>query len=364
MSGMTPDDDELERLMSESGGVRQRYREFSLDEAPAHLDETIRAAARREVSARPRLAGSPFSGSWRIPLSIAALVLVSATVTLMVADRDVHQPGSGDTVRPVPAPRPEEAKERDAPASQPPASVAKTARQSATPPAAGEKGAGVSSDAAVATESERREQSAASEAQTAAARAEAKAKAAAPGTGSQPEPFPAQANQAAPPPAPAAPSDKNLARRDLPQVSVPAPQSAASPAPARDALSKAEVPREAPAAGARSKDEAPRDAGAQSAAPVAQLRARELGEAAVPAAPPAEERVTAGALSAKKQVGPAARDSGPSTKPWERDPESWLKHVEELRGAGRMEEAKTSFKTFRSRYPDYPLPAGFVVPEP
>jgi hypothetical protein len=29
-----------------------------------------------------------------------------------------------------------------------------------------------------------------------------------------------------------------------------------------------------------------------------------------------------------------------------------------------MEEAKTSFKAFRSRYPDYPLPAGFVVPEP
>jgi hypothetical protein len=361
---MTPDDRELERLVSETGGVRQRYRESSLDEPPAHLDEAIRAAARREVSARPRLAGSPFSGSWRIPLSIAAVVLVSATVTLMVADRDVHLPGSGDTAPPVQAPKPEGAKEHDAPASQPPLSVAKAARQSSTPTTSGEKGAGILSDAAVRAENERREQSAASAAQTAEARTEAKAKGAAAGTGSQPEPFPAQANQAAPPPAPAAPPDQKLARRDLPQLSVPAAPSAASPTPPRDALSKAEVPQEAPATVARSKDEAPHDAGAQSAAPVAQLRAREFGEAAVPAPPPAGERVTAGALSAKKQVGPAAPDSGSSAKPWERDPKSWLEHVEELRRAGRMEEAKTSFKAFRSRYPDYPLPAGFVAPEP
>jgi hypothetical protein len=362
---MTPDDRELERLVSETGGVRQRYRESSLDEPPAHLDEAIRAAARREVSARPRLAGSPFSGSWRIPLSIAAVVLVSATVTLMVADRDVHLPGSGDTVRPAPAPRPEEAKERDAPAPQPPASVAKTARQSATPTASGEKGAGVLSDAAVGTESKRREQSAASEAQPAEARAEAKAKAASPAAAPQPEPFPAQANPAAPPPAPAAPADQNVVRRDLPRLSAPAAQPATSPTPARDALSKAEVPREALAAGPRSKDEAAlRNAGTPPAAPVSQLGAEGSLESAAPAGPAAEESATARALLPKKQAGPADSDSGPAVKPWERDPKSWLKHVEELRGAGRMEEAKTSFKAFRSRYPDYPLPAGFVVPEP
>jgi hypothetical protein len=29
---------------------------------------------------------------------------------------------------------------------------------------------------------------------------------------------------------------------------------------------------------------------------------------------------------------------------------------------GWSRDAKTRFKTFRSRYPDYPLPAGFLIP--
>jgi hypothetical protein len=74
-----------------------------------------------------------------------------------------------------------------------------------------------------------------------------------------------------------------------------------------------------------------------------------------------EERATAGVLE-KKQTVSADSNSGPSAKPWEQDPRAWLKHVEELRAAGRVEDAKASFKAFRSRYPDYPLPAGFVVP--
>jgi resuscitation-promoting factor RpfA len=371
VSGTTPDDRELEGLLSEAAGVRQRYRESSLDEPPAQLDEAIRAAARREVSARPRLAGSPFSGSWRIPLSIAAVMLVSTTVTLMVVDRQVHLPGSGDTVRPVPAPRPEAAKERDEPAPPPPmslpraASTPKVGRQSAAPAIPAEKGAAVSSDAAIGADRERREQSAASEAQTAEAGTEAKTKAASPAAASRPEPFPAQANNAAPPSTPAASPDQNIVRRDLTQVPPPAAQAAASPTPARDALSTAAVPREAFAPAASSKDEAAqRGVPARPAAPVLQPRARSSSEAVAPAAPAAEESAAAGALLAKKQVAPAKSDSGASANPWEQDPKSWLKHVDELREAGRIEEAKTSFKAFRSRYPDYPLPAGFVVPGP
>jgi hypothetical protein len=39
-------------------------------------------------------------------------------------------------------------------------------------------------------------------------------------------------------------------------------------------------------------------------------------------------------------------------------PEGMLKRIDDLRTAGLVDDAKASFKAFRSRYPDYPLPAG------
>jgi hypothetical protein len=50
--------------------------------------------------------------------------------------------------------------------------------------------------------------------------------------------------------------------------------------------------------------------------------------------------------------------------PWEKDPQAWLTHIEALRSAGRIQDAETSFRDFRSRYPDFQLPAGFVPPVP
>ena len=72
----------------------QAWREASQDEPPAALDDAIRAAARQAVHAGPRPVGaSPFGGRWRVPLSVAAVLVVSATVTLLVAERD--RDGSG-----------------------------------------------------------------------------------------------------------------------------------------------------------------------------------------------------------------------------------------------------------------------------
>lgn len=60
------------------------YRAVAGEEPPPALDDSIRAAARRAVSSRPRVAGLPFSHSWRVPLSIAAVVLLSVSlVTVM-----------------------------------------------------------------------------------------------------------------------------------------------------------------------------------------------------------------------------------------------------------------------------------------
>jgi len=60
------------------------YRTAALDEPRPALDDAIRAAARRAVASKPRVAGLPFSRSWRVPLSIAAVVLLSVSlVTVM-----------------------------------------------------------------------------------------------------------------------------------------------------------------------------------------------------------------------------------------------------------------------------------------
>ena len=79
--------------------------------------------------------------------------------------------------------------------------------------------------------------------------------------------------------------------------------------------------------------------------------------------PATEERARTQAL-AKKQALPASPNSEAAASPWEKDPHAWLAHIDELRTAGRSADAVASFRAFRSRYPDYRLPAGFVVPGP
>ena len=60
------------------------YRVSARDVPPGALDAAILAAARREVGARPRPAGFSFAHSWRAPLSIAAVIVLSVSlVTLM-----------------------------------------------------------------------------------------------------------------------------------------------------------------------------------------------------------------------------------------------------------------------------------------
>src|SRR5512137_327876 len=68
--------------------VRQAYRDLGADEPPRALDEAILAAARRPAR--------PWTRHWGLPVSIAAVVVLSLTVTLRIAD---EQP---DLVRPEP----------------------------------------------------------------------------------------------------------------------------------------------------------------------------------------------------------------------------------------------------------------------
>jgi hypothetical protein len=61
------------------------YREAAREEPPVRLDAAILAAARREVGAGPRPIASRWLRSWRLPMSIAAAVVLSVSlVTLML----------------------------------------------------------------------------------------------------------------------------------------------------------------------------------------------------------------------------------------------------------------------------------------
>jgi hypothetical protein len=69
-------------------GVRALYRGLPTDEPPHALDAAILTAARREVAVRPKR-------SWAVPLSLAAVLVLSVAVTLRVEE---ERPG----LEPVP----------------------------------------------------------------------------------------------------------------------------------------------------------------------------------------------------------------------------------------------------------------------
>ncbi len=68
--------------MADDAKVSQRYRELATEEPPRALDEPILAAARR--SARP------WTQRWAVPLSLAAVVVLSVAITLRIQH---EQPG-------------------------------------------------------------------------------------------------------------------------------------------------------------------------------------------------------------------------------------------------------------------------------
>lgn len=60
------------------------YRAGPAAEAPAHLDDAIRAAARREVAAGPRRSGFR---RWQIPVSLAAVLVLSVSVVTQMREQ-------------------------------------------------------------------------------------------------------------------------------------------------------------------------------------------------------------------------------------------------------------------------------------
>ena len=132
-----PRDEELSRI----------YRDAEAPVPPQRVDDNILAASRRVAGARPRSERSEFARRWGAPVALAATVVVTTTLTLMVLERQ-----SGlDTVtsavpgadQPSKSPRVEQKPVARAPATPVPQAAARRDREEQRPnerPGTGQRG--------------------------------------------------------------------------------------------------------------------------------------------------------------------------------------------------------------------------------
>ncbi|MEY4730593.1 MAG: hypothetical protein RL020_1751 [Pseudomonadota bacterium] len=90
----------LDQYLAGKSHLSESYKQIALDLPGVELDSSILAASRREVNARPKSAGAEGWRKWQMPFSIAALLVVSASLTLTMTE---HEKKSAETVL-APAP--------------------------------------------------------------------------------------------------------------------------------------------------------------------------------------------------------------------------------------------------------------------
>lgn len=277
------------------------YRASPRDEPPLELDERVRAAARRAVSAGPQSleararagTGQSWIARWRVPVSIAATVLLAVTLSYMVQEEDARR---------VPIDEPPSA-------ARAPAAVAPAAE------------APKRADA----EAERRTDERAAEPRAAAPAASVAREKHAPAETQRPAPAPAPA----PPAKIEAPAAAGAVANELEKRRT---ESAAPAAPAPIAP----VAKPAPAA-----PTAPAMRAAPTGDAVEQLsRDRTLADR-----PGRIERGAAAPTAVEAKARP---------------PEAWIEEIRRLKAQGRDAEAAAELAEFRKRHPDYKLPADLL----
>ena len=282
----------------------QAYRETPRDEPPPELDERIRAAARRVVGTRPQSLEQQatderrrsWASRWRVPLSVAATLVIAATLTVMMQDEERRpRDEAGRGVAPMIVPS------REAEKPAPPAASAPDAARSAPAPTAAPPAAAPDAPAPRSPELESGTRATALPRQEPAPQPKREA-------GALEAQQPAAADSA-----PRAPTEQLEMRRQAPAAAPPLAAPAPPPAP-RPALKA--VPQTAPAGAAS--DSLRRD--------------RNLGDR--------PER--------------ASREAAPSAV---RTPEAWVEHIRSLRMQGREAEATAELAELRRAYPDFQLPA-------
>ncbi|MEO8626919.1 MAG: hypothetical protein ABI612_02300 [Betaproteobacteria bacterium] len=360
-------DRELDALLAEIASLKLRA--SAVEQPPAHLDDAIRAAARRAAHVRPRLAGSLFNARWRIPLSVAAVVVVSATLTLMVAERHSPAPMAIPPVavnQPAPAIAPEPA--RNSAPDESAALERKSVRREAAPPLAAESttvapqlrrkeseassaGAPPSSNVAPATAAPRQTFSGPPASKTAAPQ----------------DPAPTQTFTPAPPSAADADADADAgagADASAAASSPPSNQPTNSAlAPPPSSPSATEAARASEQLREDSKSHLQADERAAGDEPIRDYGVAQLRAPAMRLSPEYERRkpsIAAGRVQPNSVAPGRALEAYAAD--WQATPQVWLKHIEGLQKAGLMDEARASFEGLRKRFPAFVLPEGFVVP--
>ena len=331
------------------------YREAARDMPPPALDAAILAAARREVGARPRPAGFSFARAWRGPLSVAAVVVLSVSLVMLMREEapDVVAPPRADV------PVAESKLKSPAAASENEASTRErnflqeeqTSKSLGLKPSHSMPQSGLRQPESMArveptakdaivdrVESARDGPSALAKRRDAFADADnaRKNRAAA---AAEPQRQAAKADaykDFAPPPPPAAAA----------RAAEPAPEKKVAPAVGALAGKLENQAAKTASAGA---DRGEADTAER--AQTADARVKQSADAApFPAAKPAP---------APRELAPAAPAASTMNK-LERNldltPEKWLERIEELRRQGKLDEARASLAEFRKRYPDYRLP--------
>jgi resuscitation-promoting factor RpfA len=269
------------------------YAGTRLEEPRAALDAAIRAAARREVQARPHALGARLR-RWRLPISIAAVIVLSASVVTLMreegADRyeEAFRPRAAEPTGPAVPPLDDadlKAKER----ADAPGRVQRPPPQAPPAPAAG--------FAAPSVEDTRRAR--------------------------QPDAPPAQGVK------PAEPFTAEIRRRAADAV---------NESTSRRPTSAAEAPEEKPQPGA--------------------ARVLGAPASSIPAAPLEAESESAGTRALKKSERPLmeSRVDALIRELEEAPPKAWLEKIALLRREGRHAEGDELVAEFKRRFPQHPVP--------
>jgi len=392
--GSAPEDRELDALLARSGRVHAAWREASAEEPPGALDDAIRAAARRAVHAGPRPRHGSFAARWRVPLSIAALLVVSATLTLLLAERGEHVPGTDLRQAPALAPR-DQATEADAsaPDRKPATEAPPPARQPAVAPLQGQDQRAQRQSTPMYREQvpAQPEVTPAQHPDQPGARGDAQVPATSAGSTRAVEIEPnagALADRAARFEAPPPPAPPDAAGRisagpgtSLPaEAGPPVPVKPAAPTPAQAApAAKDAAPDWSEGAAPDGTGRATPDRTERATAAQAELSkhdapaalsspARPLGETRAEPSAGAKRQESTGvgaqddSRAARKREALQAGEAKTGAAP-ELEPKAWIERILGLRREGKLEQAQRSLLEFRRRYPDYPLPPE-LVPRP
>jgi hypothetical protein len=80
MTGNDKDDNDLNDYLNGEGGLSQAYENNAVEIPPKNVDEAILAESRKAVNSGPMRAKAPFSTHSHVPLTIAAVVVLSVLV--------------------------------------------------------------------------------------------------------------------------------------------------------------------------------------------------------------------------------------------------------------------------------------------